>query len=109
MSNLTKVVDGTLLDKECLDVVESNINMSVPWYLMASYAYYVEDDPILSDARFDRLGRVMLENWDKIEHQHKNHITVKDLEAGTFLGEYPKRVKGGLESLRGIYNGKQKR
>ena len=35
------------LDHQCLDVIDSNINMTVPWYLMAAYAYYVEDDPIL--------------------------------------------------------------
>ena len=57
-------------DQQCMDVIE-NPNMMVPWYLMASYAYYVEDDPILSDGLFDGLAHSMLESWDTIEHWHK--------------------------------------
>jgi len=74
--------------------------MVVPWYLMASYAYYVQDDPIISDRLFDLMCKRMLENWDKIEHFHKSYIKKDYLEAGTFLGEYPSRVEGGLRSVR---------
>lgn len=95
------------IDKACVDTIDSNINMLVPWYLMAAYAYYVEDEPLISDARFDRMAKQMLEHWDEIEHMHKEHITVSDLQAGTFLGEYPSRVKGAVEQLRGTFsNGK---
>ena len=89
-----------MLDKQCLETVDKNINMSVPWYLMAAYAYYEEDNPILSDSMFDRLAKKMLKNWDAIEHFHKHVITKDDLEAGSFLGEYPSRVKGALDALR---------
>ena len=89
-----------MLDKQCLETVDKNINMSVPWYLMAAYAYYEEDDPILSDNMFDRLAKKMLKNWDAIEHFHKHVISKDDLEAGSFLGEYPSRVKGALDALR---------
>jgi NAD-dependent DNA ligase len=68
--------------------------------LMASYAYYKEDDPIFSDAFFDNMGKTMLERWDDITHYHKEYINKDDLEAGTFLGEYPSRVEGALRSLR---------
>lgn len=102
-------MEESLHDKDCIDAIETNINMTVPWYLMAAYAYYVEDEPIISDSRFDRLAKIMLQNWDKIEHMHKECITVKDLEAGTFLGKYPSRIEGALKSFRGIYDGKQKR
>ena len=67
---------------------------------MAAYAYYVEDDPILSDASFDRMGRKLAEHWKDIDHFHKDHIKMDDLKAGTFLGEYPSRVKYGLEEVR---------
>ena len=77
-----------------------NLNMMVPWYLMASYAYYKQDDPIFSDEFFDNMGKTMLERWDDIEHWHKEYINKGDLEAGTFLGEYPSRVKGALKNLR---------
>lgn len=82
------------------DTTDRNVNMLVPWYLMAAYAYYVQDDPILEDATFDRMCRRMLECWDDIKHQHKHLITIEYLKAGTYLGEYPKRVEGGLKSLR---------
>ena len=36
-----------MLDNDCLDVVDNNPNMLVPWYIMAAYAYYEKDDPIL--------------------------------------------------------------
>ena len=49
----------TNFDKDCMDLIDDNINLIVPWYLMAAYAYYNEDNPILSDSIFDRLG----ERW----------------------------------------------
>lgn len=89
-------------DKECFDSTDRNVNMLVPWYLMASYAYYKEDNPILSDNLFDKMGKRMLEHWDDIEHMHKHYITKDMLQAGTYLGEYPSRIEGALKSLRGI-------
>lgn len=67
---------------------------------MASYAYYEESDPIFTDQFFDDMGKTMLEVWDDIEHFHKELISRDDLNAGTYLGEYPERVKGGLKSAR---------
>lgn len=92
-----------MLDEHAAKLFANNINMMVPWYLMASYAYYKQDDAIFSDGFFDDMGKTMLKCWDDIEHFHKEHISVGDLEAGTFLGEYPSRVEGGLASLREAY------
>tara|TARA_Y100000385_G_scaffold211523_1_gene219603 strand:- start:407 stop:787 length:381 start_codon:yes stop_codon:yes gene_type:complete len=89
-----------MLDSYAQDVFDKNINMMVPYYLMASYAYYEQDDAIFSDGFFDEMGKIMLERWDEIEHFHKEYITKDDLQAGTFLGKYPSRVEGGLKSLR---------
>lgn len=89
-----------LFDKDCLDVVDDNLNMAVPWYLMASYAYYEEDRPILSDNVFDRLARKILEFWEIIDHLHKDYLNEDMLKAGTFMGEYPSRVKFALQELR---------
>lgn len=83
-----------------LNYREMSLNLTVPWYLLAAYAYYEEDDPIIEDTTFDELSKYMLENWSKIKHIHKRHITKKDLEAGTFLGKYPSRVKGALKHVR---------
>ena len=79
-----------------------NLNMMVPYYLMASYAYYKQDDPIFSDAFFDNMGKTMLERWEDIAHFHKEYINKGDLEAGTYLGKYQTRVEGALRSLRNV-------
>ena len=92
-----------MLDDQAAEIFAENINMMVPWYLMASYAYYKEDDAIFSDGFFDSMGKTMLERWDDIDHFHKHLITVDDLQAGTYLGDYPSRVEGGLASLREMY------
>ena len=89
-----------MLDNHAAKLFANNINMMVPWYLMASYAYYQEDDAILSDGFFDDMGKTMLACWNDIEHFHKELISKDDLTAGTYLGEYPERVKGGLQSVR---------
>jgi len=98
---MAKRKEDRIFDKDCGDLIDDNINMTVPWYLMASYAYYEEDRPILSDSYFDRLTKKMLEYWDNIDHFHKDCISKDKLQAGTFLGEYPSRVKYGLQALRG--------
>ena len=90
-----------IFDKQCLDHVDDNLKLTVPWYLMAAYAYYVEDRPILSDSIYDRLAKKMLEYWDMIDHFHKDNLNKEMLEAGTYLGEYPTRVKYAVQALRG--------
>ena len=92
---------GTMMiDKMMQEVTEDNLNMTVPWYLMTSYAYYVEDNPLVSDGAFDRLAKTMVKEWDKIEHFHKDYIKLDELKAGTFLGEYPTRVPDAVKSIR---------
>ena len=101
-----------MLDDYAADLFSKNINMMVPWYLMASYAYYKDDNPIFSDGFFDDLGKTMLVVWDDIEHFHKDLISKNDLHAGTYLGKYPERVKGGLLNIRKEFftkNGKVKK
>lgn len=92
-----------MLDNYAAEIFAKNTNMMVPWYLMAAYAYYKQDDPIFSDNFFDDMGKTMLEIWDDIEHFHKHLINTDDLTAGTYLGEYPERVVGGLQSVRETY------
>jgi len=89
-----------LNDKYCLEIIDDSMNMIVPWYLMAAYAYYVDDDPIITDSVFDRLAKQMLDMWDMIDHVHKDLITKDMLEAGTYQGEYPSRIKYAVQALR---------
>jgi len=91
------------IEKAYIDICDDSINMQVPWYLMAAYAYYEDDDPILEDRTFDTLAKRMLEGWDEIDHPHKSYLSKDMLEAGTFIGEYPSRIKGALNALRKSY------
>ena len=67
---------------------------------MMSYAYYVEDKPIATDATFDEITKTMLKNYDKIEHHHKHLIDYDSLKAGTYLGTYPTIVKDTVKMVR---------
>ena len=93
-------IKNNLLDKDCYDTIDNNPNMLVPWYLMAAYAYYVEDDPIITDGAYDKITQKLIDNWDVIDHFHKPLLSIDDLRAGTYLGEYPTRVKSAVEQLR---------
>lgn len=93
----------TDIEKACIQICAGNIDMYVPWYLMAAYAYYVEDDPILTDGVFDTVSRRFLEKWDEINHRHKYFVTKEMLEAGTYIGNYPSRIKGAVQSVRETY------
>lgn len=96
-------MDKKGIEKACADVCDDNINMLVPWYIMAAYAYYVDDNPILEDSTFDRLAKRLLKHWDEIEHFHKEFLNKDMLEAGTYLGDYPSRVKGAVDDIRYSY------
>jgi hypothetical protein len=89
-----------MLDDYAAEIFAKNVNMMVPYYLMASYAYYKEDDPIFTDAFYDTLAKNILAQWDNITHYHKAVIDKDALAAGSFLGEYPSIIEGALKSLR---------
>jgi NAD-dependent DNA ligase len=95
------------LDNECLQFVSDNPNLLVPWYIMASYAYYVQDDPIITDALFDRMAKKILKAWDEIDHRHKEYLNEDMLQGGTYVGDYPPMVEGGVNHLRDIYGSKK--
>ena len=61
-------------------------------YLMCAFAYYQLDTNLIPDSEFDQLAKDILANHDNIEHMHKHLVTKKDLDAGTYLGEYPNIV-----------------
>lgn len=91
-----------MFDQYAAEIFSKNINMMVPWYLMAAYAYYQQDNPILSDSFFDDLAKTLLVVWDDVEHQHKQYITLDMLNAGTYIGKYPGIVEGAVLELRNI-------
>jgi NAD-dependent DNA ligase len=88
------------VERKIIKYISENPNMLVPYYLMMSYAYYVQDDPIVSDGFYDKLAQKLLKEYDNIVHYHKHIISKSDLEAGSFLGEYPSIVEGALNSFK---------
>ncbi len=80
----------------------------ISMYLMAAYAYYKDDDPILADFQFDDLANYLLENIDDLpEHPHKHMLTKDMLRAGTYLGDYPGIVRGALDVYKREVLGKK--
>lgn len=78
-------------------------NAAVPWWLMASFMYYVHDTPFLTDALYDEMALDMKAHWTEIVHQHKHLITEEHLRAGSLYdlpsNEYPMMVKGAVAHL----------
>ena len=96
-------MDKMGIEKACIEICDDSINMYVPWYIMAAYAYYVEDDPILEDTMFDKMAKRILELWDEIEHRHKDYLSKDMLNAGTYIGDYPPQIEGAVASVRETY------
>jgi len=91
-----------LFDAYMMKVVHANKNMSVPWFLMAAYAYYEEDDNIVSDNAYDALSKFIIFHWDQISHRHKHLIDVESLKntSSIFDMTYPSMVKGAVKELQ---------
>jgi hypothetical protein len=80
---------------------KGNINLTVPWYLMASYLYYVKDVSLMQDYEFDEMCKVMLEKWGDIDHMHKYLISESSLRCGTGFNikDYPLMVVGASHQI----------
>jgi len=93
----------TVYDQDCRQIITDTPPASVAWWLMASYLYYHEDQPILSDAMFDELTHFLIERWDDVEHPHKHLISAQDLAAGSGFAiskdHYPAIVIGAAQRL----------
>lgn len=80
-----------------LDKIDRNPNLTVPWFLMTSYLYYVHDLSLVTDNSFESMTRVMVRLWDTIAHRHKQLITSDMLSAGTAFNlleeDYPTITK----------------
>ena len=64
-----------------------------------AYRYYEKDDPIVSDALFDKTAKKILQHWDDISHFHKDYLNKDMLAAGTYNGEYPAVAVGACYAV----------
>ena len=79
---------------------KNNPNMLVPYYLMYSYAYYKENESLISDTEYDDICKQIIDKWDNITHWHKSLLTLDALKAGTGYDiEYPNRVISAAKTL----------
>lgn len=74
---------GKVMDGMCMAAIKGAPMSIVPWWLMASYLYYLHDLSLLSDALYDELAKDMLKRWGDIKHPHKHLITEDALKAGS--------------------------
>ena len=73
---------------------EQDHNLLVPWFLMASYAYYELGKTIMTDTEFDTLSELLRTHWDTVVHPHKELIDPSMLEATTgFNLEYTNMIR----------------
>lgn len=90
-------------EKKAMKAIGKSRNMLIPWYLIAAYAYYVLDEPVLTDATFDAICIMLDEEWDDLEHMHKIYVSRGDLAAGTRMSAlYPSMAKASACALAGV-------
>ncbi len=82
---------------------EVTLGLILQRYLIYSYAYYILDKSLVTDAQFDGLAKILLEHYDDFEHRHKHLISKDDLIAGTLYGlpagMYPGMAVGAAKHL----------
>lgn len=82
-------------------VIAGDINRLVPHYLIACHAYYVDDEPLITDRLFDDITKRLIAAYPDITHRHKDLISLDDLKAGTgYALTYPSIVKGAVRDMR---------
>jgi len=60
---------------------------------MYSYAYYQENESLITDTEYDDICNQLIEKWDTITHWHKRLLNLESLKAGTGYDiKYPDRV-----------------
>jgi len=101
------LAEDDLLDIEYLDMIDSDLNAVIPLYLMALYSYYESDSPIISDKYFSKMTKKILDNWDKIVHNHKHLLSNTNRDGLKFEGTYPKQIHNAVRSFKEAHYGKK--
>ena len=67
---------------------------------MYSYAYYQENESLITDSEYDQICQDLITNWNDITHYHKPLLNLESLKAGTGYDiKYPNRVVSAALSL----------
>lgn len=87
------------VEQEAEQAIAKSPSLLVPWYLIASYAYYIKDSPVISDTLYDRICATLFDELDQfnVDHMHMDLCDAHALKAGTAYhlseSDYPSRVK----------------
>lgn len=70
-------------------------SLLIPHYLIHCYLYYEEAAQVINDHQFDELAQRLVEEWDSLNHRHKELLDHGALKSGgSYLsGTYPRIVK----------------
>lgn len=94
---------GPNLDAILLKRVQANWNLSIPYFLCASYLYYELNQSLYTDETFDWLCSEMLDRYSSLRHRHKKYVTKEMLEAGTGhnlnWNKIPSIIKGAARQM----------
>jgi hypothetical protein len=81
-------------------MTEWGIDRCLSWYLIASYGYYIADNPIMTDEQYDKLGRRLMKERSGVNHPHKKLLRVTNNNISAFqIKKYPLIVQGAYHSL----------
>lgn len=93
------------MDIEFIHIIDSDISMVVPLYLMALHSYYESDSPLITDSYFEKLTKKLLDNWNEIVHNHKYRIA-NERGRLKFSGKYPRNIHNGIRAFEEAHYGK---
>lgn len=90
------------IEKKARRIVDGNVQMLVPWILLAACAYD-QSTPIVSDATYDEWCQRAQRCWHRITHPHKIFVLHDDegSQVSVMLrqDQFPGIVKGTLVGL----------
>lgn len=89
-----------MLTVEDIAVVPARV--LVPYYLLASFAYYWQNHSPMTDAAYDFMCKRLGAEYDNFEHPHKHLVDRESMVAGTCLlpaKDYPLIVRSSWEQF----------
>ena len=90
------------LDKQMFDVIDSDINCSIAWYILAQFSKNELDENLIEENSLVYLSKKIVSNWDTLEHKHKDYLTVDIVKKLDYSGDYPKNTHLAVKTLKSI-------
>jgi hypothetical protein len=97
------------IDDGCLQIIDTDVSLTVPWYIMVMYGRSEMDSEVISNSVLDKLVKRMLQYWNEIEHRYKEYLSEEDVRLGNPIKEYPGRTEQSVKVLLEIYHGRRHR